>query len=77
MPRCQRCGNDYDKTFEVRMGTETHVFDSFECAIQTLAPSCSHCGLRIIGHGVETANTMFCSAHCARESGVGELHDRA
>lgn len=76
MPRCERCGNDYDKAFEVRMGSEVHTFDSFECAIQTLAPSCAHCGLRIIGHGVESGDKMFCSAHCARSTGVSTLHDR-
>ena len=30
-------GNDYDKSFEVRMGGRTMIFDSFECAIQVLA----------------------------------------
>ena len=54
MARCQQCGNDYDKSFEVTMGGRTMIFDSFECAIQALAPTCPHCGCRIIGHGVET-----------------------
>jgi hypothetical protein len=31
--RCEVCGNMYDKSFEIRMGGESHVFDSFECAI--------------------------------------------
>ncbi len=35
MPRCETCGNDYDKAFEVVQGDERHVFDSFECAIAT------------------------------------------
>ena len=77
MARCEHCGNDYDKAFEVRMGTTTHVFDSFECAIQTLAPVCTHCGLRIIGHGVEAEGEFYCSAHCARSTGHTELQDRA
>jgi hypothetical protein len=54
MAVCEVCGNDYDKTFEVRRGDETHVFDSFECAIHALAPTCDHCGCRIIGHGIES-----------------------
>ena len=53
MAQCEVCGNNYDKAFEVRMGGETHIFDSFECAIQALAPTCAHCGNRIIGHGME------------------------
>ncbi len=44
MAKCEHCGNEYDKTFEVRFGGKTHVFDSFECAIQKMAPGCSHCG---------------------------------
>lgn len=40
MARCEQCGNDYDKSFEVTMGGRTMIFDSFECAIQALAPTC-------------------------------------
>jgi hypothetical protein len=77
MARCEVCGNDYDKSFEVRLGGDTHVFDSFECAIHALAPTCEHCGCRIIGHGVESDGRMFCCAHCAEQSGFTGLRDRA
>ena len=40
MGKCAQCGNDYEKSFEVTMGGRTLVFDSFECAIQALAPVC-------------------------------------
>lgn len=66
MARCEICGNEYEKTFEVTMAETTHVFDSFECAIHALAPSCDHCGCRILGHGVESDTGMYCCAHCAR-----------
>ena len=29
MAKCEHCGNDYDKTFEVRFKDKMHVFDSF------------------------------------------------
>ena len=77
MATCETCGNTYDKSFEVVMGGDRHVFDSFECAIQALAPKCEHCGCRIIGHGSEADGKMFCCAHCAGESGQKELQDRA
>jgi hypothetical protein len=77
MGTCETCGNTYDKTFEVRLGSETHVFDAFECAIQALAPVCLHCGCRIIGHGVEADGAVFCCAHCAAARGVTSLTDRA
>ena len=77
---CDVCGNDYDKAFQVVGLDRTMTFDSFECAIQALAPSCAHCGCRIIGHGVEADDAIFCCAHCAhcaQQKGVRELRDRA
>jgi len=76
MAVCEVCGNDYDKAFEVRMGAARHVFDSFECAIHKLAPECSHCGCRIVGHGIEASGDMYCCAHCARLSGIKDATDR-
>lgn len=76
MARCEHCGNEYDKTFEIRRDGKTHVFDSFECAIHAMAPECDRCGGKIIGHGVEAASKMFCCANCAREGGEDGLRDR-
>ena len=77
MSRCHKCGNDYDKSFEVRIGGLTLIFDSFECAIYALAPTCSHCGCRVIGHDVENNGTIYCCVHCARQGGLTGLKDRA
>ena len=74
---CETCGNTYDKAFTVRMDGDDHVFDSFECAIHALAPTCAACGCRIMGHGVEAGSSIFCGAHCAGETGEQELQDRA
>jgi hypothetical protein len=77
MAQCEVCGNEYDKTLEVTQGGETHTFDSFECAIHALAPTCGHCGIRIIGHGIEAGGgAMYCCAHCAEASGVDGARDR-
>jgi hypothetical protein len=66
MPTCETCGNSYDKAFSVKMPAgDAHTFDSFECAIQKLAPVCAHCKCRIIGHGIEANGKMFCCEHCA------------
>ncbi|MGH9329569.1 MAG: hypothetical protein ACRD09_03930 [Vicinamibacterales bacterium] len=77
MARCEVCGNDYDKAFEVRTQGSTHTFDSFECAIHKLAPTCAHCGCRIVGHGIEAGQRMYCCANCARQRGVQNVADRA
>ena len=76
MARCDVCGNDYDKAFTVTQGGASGTFDSFECAIHAMAPTCAHCGCRIIGHGVEDDGTMFCCASCAKHAGVKGLKDR-
>jgi hypothetical protein len=76
MGKCEVCGNDYDKSFEVIQQGKTHTFDSFECAIHALAPRCAHCGCMIIGHGAEADGSMYCCAHCAQVQGVEGIDDR-
>jgi hypothetical protein len=71
MAVCEVCGNDYWMSFEIRAtGDAVHVFDSFECAIQRMAPVCEHCNCKIVGHGVEVDGRFFCCAHCARAVGA-------
>ena len=78
MAKCDVCGNEYDKSFQVRTSAgRTGTFDSFECAIHQFAPECAHCHCRIIGHGVEADGAMFCCANCAKHAGVAGMRDRA
>jgi hypothetical protein len=77
MAKCEVCGNDYAMAFEVHAQSAVHVFDSFECAIQRMAPMCEHCRCRIIGHGVEADGKFYCCAHCAREEGAMAIVDHA
>ena len=77
MKHCTVCGNAYDKAFEVTTAAgDTYIFDSFECAIHALAPTCAVCGIKIIGHGLEAHGTMYCCDHCAEKDGVTDLQDR-
>jgi hypothetical protein len=66
--QCETCGNTYDRCMEVILDGRSHTFDCFQCAIQTLAPACAHCGSTIIGHGVESRDELYCCEHCARHS---------
>ena len=77
MATCDVCGNDYADAMTIEKGGESRVFDSFECAIHALAPTCARCGVRIVGHGIRDGETMYCCAHCARESGVQGVADSA
>lgn len=76
MGKCETCGNEYDKSFDIISDGKKHTFDSFECAIQSLAPTCHCCSCRIIGHGLESQGRFFCCDHCAEKSGVTGLKDR-
>lgn len=76
METCVTCGNDYEDSFLVVKNGKEYVFDSFECAIEKLAPRCARCGCRVIGHGVQHRNTIYCCAHCAHVAGAIGLVDR-
>lgn len=76
MGKCEVCGNDYDKSFEVIKDGGRHTFDSFECAVHALAPTCKHCGCRIMGHGLENEGTYYCCRSCAARDGVQGFQDR-
>jgi hypothetical protein len=78
MAKCETCGNVYERSFQVVMAGKTHTFDSFECAIHALAPACAHCGCRIVGHGVQQGDILYCCVHCARSmEGETVLTDHA
>jgi hypothetical protein len=72
MARCEICGNEYRKMLEIRYQGRVGNFDSFECAIHGMAPTCEHCGCRVIGHGVELGERIFCCANCAQMVGISE-----
>ena len=76
MARCDICGNDYDQSFQLTKDGRTWTFDSFECAIHACAPVCPHCGCKVVGHGVQAGEKVYCCAHCARQGGEGGLRDR-
>jgi len=74
--QCETCGNIYEKSFHVSLDGQTHVFDSFECAIEALAPRCAHCHLRVIGHGVERGGNIFCCRHCSEATETMPMRER-
>jgi hypothetical protein len=68
LEKCSSCGNDYKNTFKVLYNDQTYYFDSLECVINILAPICQSCGCKIIGHGIEDQEKLFCCSHCFRKS---------
>ena len=76
MARCDVCGNEYDKALQLTMEGRIWSFDSFECAIHACAPVCAHCNCKVIGHGVQAAEKIYCCVHCAHHAGTQGLRDR-
>lgn len=77
MPTCEVCGNEYDAAFTVIVADgSSYVFDSLECAAHKIAPTCVHCGCRVLGHGIQQDSTIYCCAHCAQMAGVTSARDR-
>lgn len=78
MEECKVCGNEYDQLMEIKInGDDSGWYDCFECAIHDLAPSCRNCGVKIVGHGVEAEDQLFCGAHCARSRGYDDIIDHS
>ena len=77
MARCETCGNDYDKAFQVSMNGSTHTFDSFECRDPR-----ARADLRELRHSYcrprpgEGRHVLLLRAHCAEVVGVTGLRDR-
>jgi len=77
MAACEVCGNEYDAAFVViTADRQEHTFDSLECAAHAIAPTCAHCGCRVLGHGIQQDGTIYCCANCAQMSGVSAARDR-
>jgi len=76
MACCKTCGNEYDKAFQVTVLGQSHTFDSFECAIHTLAQHVRTVAARwSVTESKRTESSMLRSR--AHISGVYEVHDRA
>ena len=77
MANCEVCGNEYDKAFVVEAAGARHTFDSFECAIQAMAPICEHCQCKVIGHGFEVEARFSLRTLRARLVTSADVKDRA
>jgi hypothetical protein len=73
---CEVCGMDGEGCFEILLGGERHIFDSFECAMRAMTPICAFCGCQVVGHGVQDRNSFYCSYLCANLHTVREYETR-
>ena len=65
--RCMNCGLNIEKDYILYINGTEFTFDSFECAINFVAPRCNHCNSIIIGRGIKHLDEIFCSFDCSKE----------
>ena len=82
MAVCDGCGNHSERMFTVQTHDDrVFFFDSVQCAVPLLAPTCAHCLCPIFGQSVEIGGITYCGSGCAQRSGVqsvpASVHDIA
>ena len=65
--RCENCGVIIEKDYILFVNGSEFTFDSFECAINFVAPRCGHCNSVIMGHGFQHTGEIYCNSSCSRE----------
>lgn len=68
MSKCDQCGGQSSNLFEVVQNGESRKFDSFDCAIQSMAASCDNCGCLITGKQHSLRDEIFCCQSCLQQS---------
>lgn len=66
---CEFCGNHIKDSLKIVAHNREHEFDCFQCAIQSLAPTCASCSCRIIGQSIDENGFCYCGLHCQRMAG--------
>ena len=70
MPKCETCGNEYDKAFQVVKDGKSHTFDSFECAIAAAGHGLAGAGSAVNWTDSRKASKAAC---CSRTRSAGPL----
>ena len=76
MSKCETCGNQDNDLFEVIKDGVSKKFDTFECAIKSMAAPCENCGCLITGTQKVSNDKAYCCDACQRQS-VSESNELA
>jgi hypothetical protein len=68
--KCLNCGSSIEKDYILFINGAEYSFDSFECAVNFVAPRCSHCQSVIFGTGLKDAGVMFCNTTCSEKGQI-------
>ncbi|MFA6237893.1 MAG: hypothetical protein WC635_11235 [Bacteriovorax sp.] len=62
--RCMNCGVNIEKDYILFINGTEFTFDSFECAINFVAPRCANCNTIVMSRGLRSGEEVFCSDSC-------------
>ena len=68
MNKCETCGSENEELFEIVSKGVSYKFDTFECAISSLATACENCGCLITGRKLDQNGQSFCCQGCVEQS---------
>jgi phage terminase large subunit GpA-like protein len=68
MSRCEVCGKEFTKPVTVEWNGEQKTVDSFECAVQALAPRCEHCGQPVMNQSIQDDAPFYCCSVCEQKA---------
>lgn len=64
--RCENCGFNIEKDYILFINGTEFTFDSFECAINFVAPRCAACNSIVLGRVVQERGDTYCSDKCSQ-----------
>lgn len=70
MSKCETCGSQGSNLFEVVKDGVARKFDSFECAIESMAIPCKNCGCLITGRQFVADGNSYCCDVCRQHAEV-------
>lgn len=65
--RCVNCGVDIEKDYILFINGTEFTFDSFECALNFVAPRCTNCNSIVMGKGIRRDGDVYCSKSCSQQ----------
>ena len=71
--RCVNCGLNIEKDYILFINGTEFTFDSFECAVNFVAPRCARCNAIIMGRGTHHTDEIFCSPLCSEEKNYSPI----
>lgn len=65
--RCEKCGLNIEKDYILFINGKEFTFDSYDCAVNFVAPRCAHCNSIIAHREIKHREEAYCSQYCFKE----------